>query len=324
MGGFKQLFSFVLLSLITIPSQSATRACLPIFSVQTVHAYTAKQSEYNPFSYYLNEVIRIEALMPESYHTLAPKNEPHRYDSVVYKLAEIRKQQHQQIQELHNEFKRKYPKHALNQAFENTLKSIEFYEYDLMNFLNSKTTKKAANNEHYEYSKKQKNSHGHIEYEFRPYLNRKLTFLSRSTRGYITELVTSLHMPKVVGQGIHVEKLLSKHMISVLLKNGVTKEELEKFQSFEIDVVFNNGHSWGEVKNYAFTFRENMPFRTNNKNKRQGHPAEKLLFKAELISKMLKILNQNNYNIQMHFFFYNNGVSQAYKEQLKQLDIIVE
>ena len=261
-------------------------------------------------------------MMPENFKDIATTDKSHRYDEIVYKLADIRKQQHSQLLELHREFKQQHPRHPLNQAFKDTLKTIEIYEYDIMGFLNTKRGKKAA--QHHEFSQKQRTQDGHVSYEFRPFLQRKLTYLSRSTRGYLTELVTSLHVPNVVGQGIHVEKLLSNHMISVLYEKGMTKEEIDKLKSFEIDVVFNNGHSWGEVKNYAFTFKENMPFKTSKKNRGQKSPTEKLLFKAELISKALKILNENNYNIRMHFYFYNNGVSRSFQDQLRKLNFIVE
>lgn len=261
-------------------------------------------------------------MMPENFKDIATTDKPQRYDEIVYKLADIRKQQHIQLLELHNQFKKQHPRHPLNQAFKDTLKTIEIYEYDIIGFLNTKRGKKAAH--HPEYSQKQRTQDGHVSYEFRPFLQRKLTYLSRSTRGYLTELVTSLHVPNVVGQGIHVEKLVSSHMISVLHEKGMTKEEIDKLKSFEIDVVFNNGHSWGEVKNYAFTFRENMPFKTSKKTRGQKSPTEKLLFKAELISKALKILNENNYNIKMHFYFYNNGVSRDFQDQLRDLNFIVE
>lgn len=261
-------------------------------------------------------------MMPQDYRDIATTEKSHRYDDVVYKLADIRKQQHEQLSELHKQFQKEYPHHPLNQAFIDTMKTIEIYEYDVMGFLNTKRSKKAA--QHYEYSQKQRTQDGHVSYEFRPFLQRKLTYLSRSTRGYLTELVTSLHVPNVVGQGLHIDKLLSSHMIAILYKKGMTKEEIDKLKSFEIDVVFNNGHSWGEVKNYAFTFSENMPFKTSKKTRGQKSPIEKLLFKAELISKALKILNENNYNIKMHFYFYNNGVSKEFQNQLRQLNFIVE
>lgn len=321
MGTFLRTSSLLLFILVlTQNSYSSTRSCIPLFSKQTVHAYITKHNENNPFLYFLKEVERIEATMPQDFHFLAPKTAEHRYDKVVYQLVEIRRTQHQQLLNLHNKFKKAYPNHPLNQAFKSTLKQIEIFEYDIAKYLVTQKGRKAARK--YEYSQKQKNTYGHSEYLFRPHLERKLAHLTRSTRGFITELVTSLHLPNVISQGIHVNKLLSKHMIQILVENGVTEKELEKFKSFEIDVVFNQGHSWGEVKNFAYTL--DAHFQPKNSSYKQTPISERLLFRAELIAKMLKILNKNNYNINMHYYFYNSGVSRSLQSQLRDLDIIVE
>ena len=113
-------------------------------------------------------------------------------------------------------------------------------------------------------------------------------------------------------------------MDTLLLKNGFSHKNLNKLKSFELDVVFNNGYSWGEVKNYAKTFTRDTQFLVNKKNKEQEPPIEKLIFKAKLISKALKILRKHGYDIKMHYFFYNNGISKRLRHELESLDIIVE
>ena len=273
--------------------------------------------------------------MPDSYHSFTSTNKPTRYDTVMRKLFEIKLKQYESLKQLSEKFKREHPGHPMNSAFLNVLDTIKVYKYDIDNFLI--TIRKRKNEtpeqlyERYQkvknkpvYSKKYKDENGRVYYEFTPFLQGRLVKINRSSRGYITELITSLEVPNLTGHSIHIKEILTPKMDTLLLKNGFSHKNLNKLKSFELDVVFNNGYSWGEVKNYAKTFTRDTQFLVNKKNKEQEPPIEKLIFKAKLISKALKILRKHGYDIKMHYFFYNNGISKRLRHELESLDIIVE
>ena len=143
--------------------------------------------------------------------------------------------------------------------------------------------------------------------------NERLNHYLRSSlytyKGYLAEYMTAFYVPKVKSSGLLVEDIITPEM-KLILNRSFKKKEWEHMLSLEIDVVYNNGYSWGEVKN-SFTPYNDGKFSS-------------ILKRAKEIKKMLTVFKKYGFNIDFHFFFYNGGVYQSQKSKLESIGMFVE
>lgn len=68
------------------------------------------------------------------------------------------------------------------------------------------------------------------------------------SRGPLGELKAALQVPYLSASNLHIEEMLGPDELTYL-KDLLQEHEFQRFLKFEIDVIYDHGRTWGEVKN---------------------------------------------------------------------------
>ena len=144
----------------------------------------------------------------------------------------------------------------------------------------------------------------------------------RNLSGIVGELRVLTTIPGVTRSNVPVQDLVAdfRKSLAGAARNGVllTTTELRALCKKEIDVVFDNGQSWGEIKNSGFVTLESL-FRKPVTSKRV---LRSIFEQAQFTRDLLNRIPPNQRSQQFHYFFAN-GIEDAAKTELERLGFAV-
>lgn len=213
------------------------------------------------------------------------------------KILKLRRNQYLRLKDLSLRFANEFPNHILNKAFADTLKKIRLDSYSLKRIRdkiprhNITFYKKRGDNQSLQYPPE--NYYSHFE-----------TLLSQAS-GAISELVVAFNVKQYIGSNLLIKDIVNTRQVrNILTAEGIPKDIINRFFSLEMDVIFNSGSGWGEVKNFS-------------KIQSTGSNNIRLIVKkARFILDLVRILNEYGYSIQYHLYVIQGGISYDQKKRL--------
>lgn len=125
--------------------------------------------------------------------------------------------------------------------------------------------------------------------------------------GQISELQASTIVPGLVSISDYTYNLLSTEEKQIIRR--IKGKNAKWFLDFEIDLVFDSGHSWAEVKSISSL---------------QSHQdlMMRIIDRAERLHWLIQFLNKRGRNIKLHYYFVGEHPGSHLIAKLKELNII--